>query len=55
MRDRFVPLVKSETPSRIHSNTNIYDFSLDSDDMKELDGLDEGKAGEISWNPIDVD
>jgi len=52
---RFVPLPKSATPSRIHSNTNLYDFELDQEDMKVLDGLDQGKAGAVSWNPIDVE
>jgi diketogulonate reductase-like aldo/keto reductase len=52
---RFVPLPKSATPSRIHSNTNIYDFELNQEDMKALDEIDRGKAGAISWNPVDVE
>ncbi|KAH0827323.1 hypothetical protein J3R83DRAFT_3949 [Lanmaoa asiatica] len=51
---RFVPLPKSVTPSRIKSNTEIYDFSLDSEDITLLDDLDVGKAGAISWNPVDA-
>jgi diketogulonate reductase-like aldo/keto reductase len=51
----FVPLVKSATPSRIHSNAKLYDFELDAHDMTALDNLDQGKDGAISWNPIDVD
>ncbi len=50
-----MPLPKSATPSRIHSNAHIYDFELDQDEMDKLDGLDQGKAGAISWNPIDAD
>ncbi|KAJ6625478.1 Aldo/keto reductase [Mycena sp. CBHHK59/15] len=50
----FVPLPKSATPSRIHSNAQLYDFELDKEDMAGLDGLDRGKAGGISWNPVDV-
>lgn len=50
---RFVPLPKSATPERILSNTRLYDFSLDPDDMAQLDGLDKGKEGSISWNPVD--
>ncbi|TFK53850.1 Aldo/keto reductase [Heliocybe sulcata] len=50
----FVPLPKSATPSRIHSNTQLYDFSLSADDMSKLDALDKGKDGAISWNPVDA-
>jgi diketogulonate reductase-like aldo/keto reductase len=50
----FVPLPKSVTPSRIKSNAEIYDFSLGSEDIILLDNLDLGKAGAISWNPVDV-
>jgi len=49
----FVPLPKSATPERIHSNAQLYDFGLDTEDMTKLDGLDNGKDGAISWNPID--
>ena len=49
----FVPLPKSSTPSRIHSNANLYDFELTEDDIQKLDALDLGKAGAISWNPVD--
>jgi len=48
----FVPLPKSATSSRIHSNTNVYDFELSEEDMQKLDALDEGDAGGISWNPV---
>ncbi|TFL04800.1 NADP-dependent oxidoreductase domain-containing protein [Pterulicium gracile] len=48
----FVPLVKSATPSRIVSNTKIYDFELDEEDMKSLDAMDQGPSGAISWNPV---
>jgi diketogulonate reductase-like aldo/keto reductase len=43
----FVPLPKSDTPSRIVSNADVYGFELDSDDMAKLDGLDQGKDGAI--------
>ncbi|KAL0068847.1 hypothetical protein AAF712_004178 [Marasmius tenuissimus] len=49
------PLPKSATPSRIHSNAQLYDFELDSDDMARLDGLDRGKDGAVSWNPVNAD
>ncbi|KAI0344533.1 Aldo/keto reductase [Trametopsis cervina] len=50
----FVPLPKSATPARIHSNAQVYDFELDAEDMKRLDALDQGRAGAVSWNPVDV-
>jgi len=50
----FVPLPKSATPSRIHSNAQLYDFSLDEEDMSKLDSLDMGNEGAISWNPVDA-
>jgi diketogulonate reductase-like aldo/keto reductase len=43
----FVPLPKSDTPSRIVSNADVYGFELDQEDMDKLDGLDQGKDGAI--------
>jgi diketogulonate reductase-like aldo/keto reductase len=48
----YVPLIKSATPARIHSNTKLYDFELDEKDMAALDSLDQGGKGAISWNPV---
>jgi diketogulonate reductase-like aldo/keto reductase len=50
----FVPLPKSATPERIKSNTQLYDFELGPEEMEQLDGLDRGKDGSISWNPVDA-
>jgi len=50
----FVPLPKSDTPSRIHSNTKLYDFELTEEDVQKLDALDRGKAGAVNWNPVDT-
>ncbi|KAF9050003.1 NADP-dependent oxidoreductase domain-containing protein [Panaeolus papilionaceus] len=50
----FVPLPKSATPSRILSNTKLYDFQLGSEDMETLNSLDVGKDGAISWNPVNA-
>ncbi|WRT68974.1 uncharacterized protein IL334_005956 [Kwoniella shivajii] len=47
-----IPLIKSVTPSRIKSNTELYDFELDDQDIADLDSLDEGAGGAISWNPV---
>lgn len=46
--------MRSSNPARIRSNAELYDWELDADDMRQLDGLDKGSAGAISWNPIDV-
>lgn len=41
----WVPLLKSENEERMRSNTDVFDFELDEEDMKLLDGLD-GKKQE---------
>ena len=51
----FVPLMRSSNAKRIKSNSELYDFSLDEDDMTRLDALDKGTKGSIGWNPIFVD
>lgn len=43
----FVPLPKSDTPSRIASNADLYGFELDNDDMAKLNGLDEAAKGAL--------
>lgn len=43
----WVPLPKSDTPSRIKENADVYDFELGADDMKTLDDLDQADAGAI--------
>ncbi|WWC86393.1 uncharacterized protein L201_001269 [Kwoniella dendrophila CBS 6074] len=44
----FVPIPKASSPARIDANKDVYDFELDEQDMKELDGLDQGAAGRVS-------
>ncbi|KAI0695945.1 Aldo/keto reductase [Cerioporus squamosus] len=51
----FSPLPKSATPARIQSNSQLYDFSLDAEDMRMLDAPDKGKAGAVTWNPVDAE
>lgn len=51
----FVPLPKSATPSRIHSNAAVYDFELFDEDMERLNALDIGEEGAVSWNPVDAE
>lgn len=43
----WVPLPKSDTPSRIADNANVYDFELSPEDMAILDSLDQGSRGAI--------
>jgi diketogulonate reductase-like aldo/keto reductase len=40
-----VPLPKSNTPARIISNSQLYDFALTLEDIGKLDALDRGKDG----------
>jgi len=43
----FVPLPKSDTPSRIVSNADVYNFNLSQQEMAQLDDLDQGGEGAI--------
>jgi len=47
LQKNWVPLPKSDTPSRIKENAEVYDFDISAEDMKKLDGLDEGASGAI--------
>ncbi|GAA5865735.1 hypothetical protein JCM3774_004984 [Rhodotorula dairenensis] len=53
LQEGFVPLPKSDTPGRIQANADLENFELDPIDMQDLDALDEGARGAISWNPVD--
>ena len=43
----WVALPKSDTPSRIEANADVYGFSLSNSDMAALDGLAQGADGAI--------
>ena len=43
----WVALPKSDTPSRIEANADVYGFGLTEEDMRVLDELDQGSDGAI--------
>lgn len=43
----FICLPKSDTPSRIEANVDLYGFELSKEDMQALDDLDQGAKGSI--------
>ena len=43
----WVSLPKSDTPSRIIANADVYGFELTDEDMRVLDSLDQGENGAI--------
>ncbi|KAE8446677.1 hypothetical protein EG329_011721 [Mollisiaceae sp. DMI_Dod_QoI] len=47
LQRNWVPLPKSDTPSRIVENANVYDFELSNEEMAKLDALDQGGKGAI--------
>ncbi|KAF8305070.1 Aldo/keto reductase [Clavulina sp. PMI_390] len=51
----YVVLPKSGRPDRIKANADVYGFELSLDEMEAIDALDKGKAGSITWNPIDAE
>ncbi|KAI0307111.1 Aldo/keto reductase [Multifurca ochricompacta] len=51
----FVPLPKSQNPDRVRSNIDVFSFELSEEEIEKLDGLDRGKSGAVTWNPVDVD
>lgn len=47
LQKEWVPLPKSDDPSRIRSNADVYSFEIADEDMAVLDALDEGRDGAI--------
>ncbi|KAL6714209.1 hypothetical protein ACLMJK_008704 [Lecanora helva] len=48
-----IAIPKSENPGRIRENAGIYDFELDEEDLRRIEGLDQGQKGNIGvWNPF---
>ena len=47
LQKNWVPLPKSDTPSRIVENADVYDFELTKEEMSKVDGLDQGSKGAI--------
>jgi diketogulonate reductase-like aldo/keto reductase len=43
----WIPLPKSDNAGRIKANADVFDFSLDDEDMEILDNLNQGAAGAI--------
>jgi diketogulonate reductase-like aldo/keto reductase len=43
----WIPLPKSDNAERIAMNAAVYDFELDKEDMKMLNGLNQGAKGAI--------
>ncbi|KAN0059943.1 hypothetical protein ACQY0O_007916 [Thecaphora frezii] len=51
----YSPLPKSDTPSRIVSNADLYGRQLDEADVARLDQCDKSAAGAVGPNPVEVD
>ncbi|SPO37201.1 related to 2,5-diketo-D-gluconic acid reductase [Pseudozyma flocculosa] len=49
----YSPLPKSDTPSRIVSNADLYSFELEQADVDRLDQCDKGAAGAVGPNPVE--
>jgi 2,5-diketo-D-gluconate reductase A len=46
---------KSASPERMKSNFEIFDFSLNDDNMRAISGLDRGESGRFGPNPDEFD
>jgi diketogulonate reductase-like aldo/keto reductase len=48
-----IVIPKSVTPQRIQENLNLFDFKLSTDEMSQIEGLDEGRR--IAADPDTAD
>lgn len=47
LQKEWVPLPKSDDPSRIVSNADVFGFNISEEDMAVLNALDQGSAGAV--------
>lgn len=53
--DRFITLPKSDTPSRIYENKDVFDFELSRNQMMRLDALADAGDEHIAWDPTNAE
>lgn len=51
LQQGLIVIPKSTHADRIRDNFDVFDFELDADDMKAIDGLDKGEDGRTGSNP----
>jgi diketogulonate reductase-like aldo/keto reductase len=53
VQNGLIVIPKSVTPQRIQENLNLFDFELSSDEMRQIEGMDEGRR--IAADPDTAD
>lgn len=48
LQKNIVAVPKSSSPERLKENINVFDFKIDSEDMKTLDDLDGGEVTRLT-------
>ncbi|MDC9825740.1 aldo/keto reductase [Devosia sp. ZB163] len=51
LQQGFIVIPKSTHKARMVENIDVFDFELDDDDMKRIDGLEKGERGRTGSNP----